>query len=104
MGTVTYFIPQGKLCQPKLMQLKSREILGKMMVNGLEKQKLGQYHDLFQALKGEHLSALGSQQCGPSFLHPLHPTAGQNDRKQKAHSNLVFYTQTTIIVISGHQT
>ena len=27
------------------------------------------YSDL-QALKGEHLSALGSQQRGPSFLHP----------------------------------
>ena len=60
-----------------------------MKVNGLGSSKLGQgrnswqggkhdwlYSDLLQALKAEHLSALGSQQTEPSFLRLQCPTAG----------------------------
>ena len=34
------------------------------------------YSDLPQLLKGEHLSAQGSPQRGPKFLHPQYPTVG----------------------------
>ena len=39
------------------------------------------YSDLLQALKGEHLSAPGSQQRGLQLLHPQGPTAGLSDRQ-----------------------
>ena len=80
--TITYVwvligTPHGNLLK-SLATISRVRIWNKMKVNGLGRQKLGQernsgqwakhawlYPDLLQALKGHHLSALGSQQWGP---------------------------------------
>ena len=82
--------PQGKFRQPQLTQFKNRERIWKKRRwmdrkyrNWDKKEILGSSSDLLQASKGEHLSAPGSQQRGPSFHRPQY-TSSNSTHKQFA--------------------